>query len=130
MHILIVDDNAPLANNLAEILEHEGHQVATATSSEEALTLAKKIELEGALLDIRMPGMDGIELFERLQAMHPGAVYCLMTAHTVDDRVQRAVDDGVKTVLAKPISVNALLACVRATDREQPASSEVVATKP
>lgn len=112
MQILIVDDNALLANNLAEILEQAGHRVATATSSEEALTVATGMALEGALLDIRMPGMDGIELFERLQAMHPGAVYCLMTAHTVDDRVQRAVDDGVKSVLAKPISVDALLACV------------------
>lgn len=112
MQILIVDDNEPLAQNIAEILEHEGHQVATASSAEEALEWASRMPLEGALLDIRMPGMDGVELFEHLQAIHPRATYCLMTAHAIDQRVEQAVANGIKTVLSKPLCVDDLIACV------------------
>ncbi len=117
MQILVVDDNVPLAQNIAEILECEGHRVTIAACAQEALEVARRTSYDGAVLDVCMPGMDGVDLFAELQQLHPEAIYCLMTAYSVDSRIEKALASGAKSVLSKPLSVDELLKCVKGAGR-------------
>lgn len=111
LEVLIVDDNRELAENLAEILVDEGCRVTTAFSAEEALVAAADLHFDVVLTDIRMPGINGVELVRRIALRDPGAVFLLMTAYTSDQVLTAASDLGiVRAVLAKPLAVDKLLA--------------------
>ena len=111
LHVLVVDDNRPLAENLAEILTDEGCCVRTAFSAEEALGAAAELRPDLVLTDIRMPGMNGIELVQRLAVRAPTAIFLLMTAYTADAVLMSAAQLGlIRAVLAKPLAVDKLLA--------------------
>ncbi len=71
--ILVVDDEAGVRRTLAEILKDEGFQVAVATDSDEALALVKKQPPRVVLLDIWMPGRDGLEVLPEIRRQAPGA---------------------------------------------------------
>ena len=111
LEVLVVDDNRPLAENLAEILAEEGCRVRTAFSAEEALGAAEMLCPEFVLTDIRLPGMNGVELVRRLVVRAPGATFLLMTAYTSDQILTDASRLGViRAVLAKPLAIERLLA--------------------
>ena len=111
LEVLVVDDNRLLAENLAEILTDEGCHVHTAFSAEEALGVAEGICPDVVLADIRMPGMNGVELIRRLVVRAPAAIFLLMTAYTSDQVLTDASHLGVvRAVLAKPRVMDSLLA--------------------
>lgn len=111
IHVLVVDDNRELADNLAEILTDEGHIAHTAYSGEEALVAAQGQHFDFVLTDIRMPGMDGVELITRLHERDPQATYLLMTAHASDGLLATAASLGIAgAVLPKPLIIEDLLA--------------------
>ena len=120
LQVLVVDDNRELAENLAEILTDEGCRVCTAFSAEEALTAAEGARFDLVLTDIRMPGMNGVELIRRLALLDPGAVFLLMTAYTSDQVLTSAASLGVvRAVLAKPLAVDKLLDLLPRRERVQ-----------
>lgn len=119
-HVLVVDDNAALAENIAEILEEEGFATTVATGPEDALAAARRRPIDAAVLDVRMPGMDGVTLTARLTQLHPGATVVLMTAHTRDERLRDAIRAGVRAVLPKPVPLDALLATLAAPNLAEP----------
>ena len=108
--ILIVDDNHDLADNLAELLEHEGYTVETAYSGERAIELATGSVFDAILTDVRMPGISGVELIKRLRSFHGSTSFLLMTAHSSDAVLSEAVRAGVRAVLTKPVDMERLLA--------------------
>jgi DNA-binding NtrC family response regulator len=107
--ILVVDDNVDLAENVAEILEDEGFAVDVYTSPYKALESLEPGRYSVALLDIKMPGMDGIDLYRALKAKDPSLPAIAMTAYAQDDRIRAAVDEGVIAVMPKPLDVPRLL---------------------
>jgi two-component system, NtrC family, response regulator HydG len=107
--VLVVDDNRELAENIGEILEAEGYTVDVAFEPETAQQLARTHSHDVAILDVRLPGMDGVSLFKKLSERHPAATYVLMTAFTTDDRVAEALEAGVRAVLPKPVAVQTLM---------------------
>jgi CheY-like chemotaxis protein len=110
LRVLIVDDNHALADNLAEILAEEGCAPTTAYSAEEALRIGLTTHFDIVLTDIRMPGMSGVELVERLSVREPTTIFLLMTAYTSDQMLSAASQLGVvRAVLAKPLAVEQLL---------------------
>lgn len=110
LRVLVVDDNRALADNLAEILADEGCSPTTAYSAEQALRIAEDTHFDIVLTDIRMPGMSGVELIERLSAREPTTTFLLMTAYTSDQMLLAAAHLGVvRAVLAKPLAVERLL---------------------
>lgn len=110
IHVLVVDDNRELADNLAEILTDEGHVARTAYNGEEALAAAEKYHFDFVLTDIRMPGMDGVELISRMHEKRPEATYLLMTAHASDGLLATAASAGIAgAVLSKPLVIDDLL---------------------
>lgn len=110
--ILIVDDNRELAENLAEILEMEGLEALVMDDPHAVLDAAHDLRFDAALLDVRMPGMDGIDLLRELARHVPDAVYVLMTAFTKEERLAQR-DARVRRVLAKPFGPDVLIAALR-----------------
>lgn len=108
--VLIVDDNRDLAENLGELLELEGFHPIVLSSSREALDRARELEFDVALLDVRMPEVDGIDLCSALARAHPSATFLLMTAFTAEARLAEAHDAGAVAVLPKPVPFARLLA--------------------
>lgn len=111
--VLVVDDEPDTCANLADILEELGYRVDVAHSGPQALELAKQRMYDVALLDLRMPGMDGLELYRRLKEQSAGTVAILVTAYASGETAQRALDAGAWQVLAKPVDVATLLALVQ-----------------
>jgi DNA-binding NtrC family response regulator len=124
--VLVVDDNQDLAEDLAEILECEGYETAVADGPRRALEQARSGRFDVAVIDIRMPGMDGVSLYGELVRLQPDATYLLMTAFTTDERISDAVKAGVSTVLPKPLPIEELLKSLPPADRGDPLTVLVV----
>ncbi|WP_346351386.1 sigma 54-interacting transcriptional regulator [Oceanimonas sp. AH20CE76] len=106
--ILLVDDDASLLKLLGLRLRSEGFEVATANSGAEALEWLEQHRPELVLSDLRMDGMDGLALFDRIQHKHVGLPVVIMTAHgSITDAVS-ATRSGVFGFLTKPIDKEAL----------------------
>lgn len=113
MDILVVDDNEDLAVNLADILEEEGNTVSVAFDGESAIELARSRSFDLALLDYKLPDMDGLELQEQLSELID-ADYLIITAHASIESASEAVRrKQVVGYEPKPLDMDRLLAFVR-----------------
>jgi two-component system cell cycle response regulator len=113
--ILIVDDNPVNLKLASELLELDGYDARVFTSRMDALALNEQLEFDAALLDIRMPGIDGIALCAALAEKHPDAIFVLMTAFTSEQRLADARGSGACAVLKKPLPVDQLLSLLGGT---------------
>ena len=109
MRILAVDDDQGARRIVGKLLAGRGYQVDTASDGIGALDLLRKRKYDLAVLDYDMPGMNGVELFQRISAMHPSTIGIFLTTHTRLDTVFPAIEAGITHVLAKPIDAVALL---------------------
>jgi len=118
--ILIVDDDPGLRESLALVLAAEGYEVAAAADAEAALRLAEEAPTDVVLCDLRMPGMDGLELLPHLARRLPGATLILMSAYGSAELAIEAMRRGAYDYLAKPFQPSeALLALRKARERER-----------
>jgi len=102
VHVLIVDDNAELRATLRSILSMLDHTVAgEAENGAKAIALAQQLKPDIIVMDVSMPGMDGITAARRIQAIQPTPVI-LLTAMDTPDLVEQARDAGVVAYLVKP----------------------------
>jgi DNA-binding NtrC family response regulator len=101
--ILIVDDEPLIRETLAEYLVQEGFKVAVCPDGEQALALAEKQFFDVALCDVQLPGMDGIELLERLLRISPQTFVLLITAYATVENAVEAFQRGAHDYLMKPI---------------------------
>jgi DNA-binding NtrC family response regulator len=106
MRVLVVDDEHNLLMTLGANLELEGFEVHTADTGERALELFREHDFDLVLSDIRMPGMNGVDLFRRLRAAKPEVPVVLMTAFALEGLVQEAIGEGAFTVLPKPFEID------------------------
>ncbi len=112
--ILIVDDNQDLAENLAEILDDRGYRVQVALDGSQALAWLATETFSLVISDLRMPGLDGVQVLERIRVHWPSLPVILMTAYAPDDLLARAADGGSEAdaFFAKPLDLDRLLASV------------------
>ena len=110
--ILIVDDEKNLRRTLADILRDEGYEVNTAATGEEALELCSKDDWDIVLLDVRMPGIDGVETFRRIRRHREGVRVILMSAYSVEGLKQAALDDGAIAFLDKPLDLEKVVGLI------------------
>ncbi len=103
--VLIVDDEKNMRKTLADILHDEGYDVTTAASGEEAVALCAKDGYDIVLMDVRMPGIDGVEAFRQIRRHQEGVRVIMMSAYSVDDLKRAALDEGAIAFLAKPLDV-------------------------
>ena len=110
--ILLVDDDASLLKLMSMRLRSQGYEVDTADSAEGALDRLRQQRADLVLSDLRMGGMDGLALFERIQSQWLGMPVIIMTAHgTIPDAIQ-ATRSGVFSFLTKPIDKDELLVTI------------------
>jgi DNA-binding NtrC family response regulator len=110
--ILVVDDQFGDRETLKTILEEKGYKVATAVDGAEAVRLVKERHFDIIFLDIKLPGMDGVETFERVKKIDPKAVVIMMTGYTEEDLVNRAVRGGAYTCIYKPFAMEKVIELV------------------
>jgi CheY-like chemotaxis protein len=119
LSILIVDDNPPVVKTLGDVLAVKGYTIYPALSGEEALAVLREHPVDILLTDVRMPAMNGVELFRETRKTHPRLTTILMTAYAADDIIQQGLDEGIKTVLMKPLDINFLLSLFAAIKRHK-----------
>ena len=107
--ILVVDDDVDTCRNLADILTDLGHHVDVAHDGPSALELVKRRPYDLALLDLKMPGMDGLTLYRELRKLRADAVALVVTAFAGPTTEAEAQAAGVWKVLAKPVDFSVLL---------------------
>ena len=107
--VLLVDDEAEFVEVLAERLENRGLRVRTADSGEAALRLADEMSFDAILLDLAMPGLDGIDTLRRLRESNPDLQVILLTGHATVDTGVQAMKLGAVDVLEKPADLGRLL---------------------
>ncbi|OGO40540.1 MAG: DNA-binding response regulator [Chloroflexi bacterium RBG_16_57_8] len=124
--ILAVDDDPEIISLLRRGLAYEGYTVETAASGGEALSKAREKEPDLVILDIMMPGIDGLEVSRRLRQASSVPILLLTAKGTVADRVT-GLDSGADDYLVKPFAFDELLARVRALlRRSKPSEGEVL----
>ncbi len=107
--ILVVDDEANARTALAELLRDEGYTIETAADGFKALPKLEEFAPDLLLTDLRMPGMDGLELMRKARELDPETVVVLMTAHGAVDSAVAAMRSGAADYLPKPINMDELV---------------------
>jgi two-component system, OmpR family, response regulator MprA len=126
MRILVVDDEPEIVSFLKRGLTYEGYTVDTAGDGAEALAKARDAEPDLVILDVMMPGIDGLEVSKRLRQASKLPILMLTAKGTVADRI-KGLDSGADDYLVKPFSFDELLARIRALlRRSQPTEGEVL----
>jgi two-component system, cell cycle response regulator DivK len=113
--ILLIEDNPKNMKLLRDVLSHDGYAVVEAVNAEDGIALARERGPNLVLMDIQLPGMDGLEAVKILKHddATAGVPLVAVTAFAMKDDRQRALDAGFDGYLEKPISVNGLREEVR-----------------
>ena len=123
--ILVVDDESSVLEAFQDMLEGQGHEVVTAPRAEEALSCLDQVNPELVILDINLPGMNGLEAFQLMKEAHPKLPVIIMTAYGTTDSAIEATKLGAFDYQAKPFephdmlqTVDQALECFRLMQRE------------
>ncbi len=111
-HVLVVDDEKIVRDSMKEWLTEEGYQVHTAASGQKALDLMAENHFHMMLTDIKMPGMDGVELLTRAKALQPDIAVVMMTAYAAVESAVAAMKQGALEYVIKPFAPETVLALV------------------
>ena len=121
LKVMLVDDKAAIVEGLEYLIDWNelGYKVAAkVTSAQEALGAAKKNEYDLIVTDIRMPGMDGLELIEHLMQFMPKAKYILLSAYSRFEYAKYAIDKRISGYILKPVNENELIALLKQVKEE------------
>jgi DNA-binding NtrC family response regulator len=110
--VLIVDDDAGIRKTLSKILEKEGYLVETVENGQQAIKASNKGFFNVALIDIRLPDMEGTKLLERLKESEPKMVKIIITGYASLQNAMEAVNKGVDGYVLKPFDATELLAMI------------------
>ena len=112
--VLVVDDHALLRTGVANIINQEPdlEVVAEAANGLEAVDAFQQHRPDVTLMDLRMPGLEGVEAVRRIRAIDPHARVVVLTTYDADEDIARALQAGAKAYILKDISAAALVACI------------------
>ena len=109
LRVLIVDDDRDHAESVADILELRGHAIAIADSGEAGVAKFREGGFDAVLMDVKMPGMNGVEAFFAIRELKPDAQIVMMTGFSVEALVDKAMAHGAIGALRKPLPIAQLL---------------------
>ncbi len=110
--ILVVDDDVDICKNLTDILTDLGYKVESAQDGPTALRMFKEKPYDIALLDLKMPGMDGLTLYREMKKLRAGTVAMIVTAYAGGTTTEEALEAGAWRVIPKPVELPKLLSLV------------------
>lgn len=110
--ILVIDDDDAILHSCRTILEDEGHEVEIATGGDQGLAMLKQKTFDLALIDLKMPGMNGLEILEQAAALDPDLILMIFTAYATIDSAVEAIKKGAFNYIAKPFTAGQLVAAV------------------
>ena len=111
--ILIIDDERSIRNTLKDILEYEKYEVDLAEDGKQGVDKAKHSEYDIILCDIKMPGMDGIEVLEQVMEINPDTPVVMISGHGNIDTAVESIKKGAYDFIEKPLDLNRLLITIR-----------------
>jgi DNA-binding response OmpR family regulator len=106
--IMVVDDDSSVRRMLSQYLKLEGYDVLEAESGEQALSYARDSASDLILLDIEMPGIDGLETLRRLRREAPAAVVVMVSGINDEQRAVRSLEEGARDYIRKPFELQHL----------------------
>ena len=110
--ILVVDDQKGIRLTLSAIMEHQGYDVTEVEDGYQAIEAVTNNAFDLVFLDIKMPGINGVQSFREIKKISPGSVVVMMTGFSVEDLVREAIEEGARTVIYKPFQVEKVLSLV------------------
>ncbi len=111
--ILVIDDERSIRNTLKDILEYEKYEVDLAEDGKKGLEMVQQTEYDIVLCDIKMPGMDGIEVLEQLYLLAPDTPVVMISGHGNIDTAVESIKKGAYDFIEKPLDLNRLLITIR-----------------
>ena len=122
-NVLVVDDLKSIRLTLGGILEDEGYNVVLAEDGYQAIEAANQTPFDLIFMDIKMPGINGVQTFREIKKINPQAVVIMMTAYSVEDLVGQALGEGAYGVVYKPFDIDEIVGMIESALRcPQPAS--------
>ena len=112
-NILVVDDDAEVKKTLSSILLREGYLVETAENGKQPLTASEEWPFHVALIDIKLPDMDGTELLQRLEEKQPHMVKIVITGFPTLENAMKTVNEGADGYILKPFDIEKLLEMIK-----------------
>ncbi len=112
-NILVVDDDTDVRKTLSSILSKEGYSVETVESGKQAIRATEKSHFDAALIDIKLPDMEGTELLHRLEEEQPHMVKIIITGFPTLENAMKTVNEGADGYVLKPFDVQKLLETIR-----------------
>ena len=109
LRILIVDDDQKMAKTLQDIITVKGYEVKSVNSGFEAMETLAEGQFDCILTDIKMPEMNGVELYKAIKGVQPDTPVVLMSAYTADELIREGLEEGAIACLTKPLNIEALL---------------------
>ncbi|MBI1912565.1 MAG: response regulator [Deltaproteobacteria bacterium] len=109
LKVLVVDDDRRMVKTICDILKVEGYTAIQAYSGDEAQQKVRENHPDCVIMDIKMPGIDGVEATAMIKSVSPDLPVVLMSAYATEDQINEAKKQGAYTVLTKPIDVQQIL---------------------
>ena len=125
MQILVVEDERRMAELLRRGFEEEGHAVVVSGRGHDALSIACNHPFDAIVLDVMLPGMNGLDVARRLRESHVQTPILMLTARDGIDDVVQGLDNGADDYVTKPFSFEILLARIRALARRAPIPNSI-----
>ena len=126
MHILIIEDEEQLCRSMAEGLRMDGYETDTCFDGEEGLELCMTENYDLILLDLNLPGIDGLDILRQFRETNSSTPVLILSARgQIEDKVE-GLDLGANDYLTKPFSMKELLARIRAMTRRQAETTDVI----
>jgi DNA-binding NtrC family response regulator len=122
--ILVVDDEETIRRTVSMVLKHAGYTVDTAENGKQAIEMSEVNFYNLALIDIRLPGMEGTELLTALKETTPRMVKIILTGYPALENAVRAINKGVDGYLIKPVNTDELLRTIKEFLEKQKHESE------
>ncbi len=111
--ILVVDDEPGIRQALGQLLEYEGYEVKTATGGAEGITIYESFRPQLVFLDVKMAGLDGLEVLKRLRQADPNAMVVMISGHATIQTAVEATQLGAYDILEKPLDTDRVLVLLR-----------------
>lgn len=111
--ILVVDDEVNMRATLADILSDEGYCIDTAADGLSAVEMCEQQDYDVVLLDVRMPGIDGVEAFRRIHRHDESIRVVMMSAYSMDDLKRAVLDEGAIAFLSKPLDIENVIGLIQ-----------------